>query len=219
MERLSLNLRWVTEILKLQTKEFSMHFRYSLMLLSVTLAAAAAAQQPARAPRDTTTVNVNGKPVSIAYGRPSLGGRTVDDLLKRLPPDRMWRIGANNVTTLTTETVLVIGGKEVAPGRYTLYVHVPETGEWQLAVNKDPGIPVGKLNPKVPPERAQELWPRLDGYDKNIKDMEVAREVMKQGSLSASVDPFTMILTSAKGGALLTMSWGDRTWSAEFGSK
>ncbi len=199
-----------------------MRFRCSLMLLSLIVAATAVAQPPqpqARAPRDTTTVNVNGKPVSIAYGRPSLAGRTIDELIKKLPADRMWRIGANNVTTLTTETDLVIGGTTVPAGKYTLYVHAPETGDWHLAVNKDPGIPLGKLNPKVPPERAQELWPRLDGYDKNIKDSEVARVVMKQGTSATSTDPFTLVLTSSKGGALLTMSWGDRTWTAELMAK
>jgi DUF2911 family protein len=199
-----------------------MRFRSSLMLLSVIFAAAALAQQPqpqARAPRDTTTVNINGKPVSIAYGRPSLAGRTVDELIKKLPPDRMWRIGANNVTTLTTETDLVIGGTTVPAGKYSLYVHAPETGEWHLAVNKDPGIPLGKLNPKVPPERAQELWPRLDGYDKNIKDSEVARVVMNQGKSATPTDPFTLVLTSSKGGALLTMTWDDRVWTAEFTAK
>ena len=200
-----------------------MRFRCSLMLLSFIVAASSVAQQPqppqGRAPRDTTTVNVNGKPVSIGYGRPSLAGRTVDELIKKLPADRMWRIGANNVTTLTTETDLVIGGTTVPAGKYTLYVHAPETGEWHLAVNKDPGIPLGKLNPKVPPERAQELWPRLDGYDKNIKDSEVARVVMKQSTATISTDPFTLVLTSSKGGALLTMSWGDRVWTAELMAK
>ena len=199
-----------------------MRFRCSLMLMSVVFAAAALAQQQqpqARAPRDTTTVNINGKPVSIGYGRPSLAGRTVDDLIKKLPADRMWRIGANNVTTLTSETDLVIGGTTVPAGKYTLYVHAPETGDWHLAVNKDPGISLGKLNPKVPPERAQELWPRLDGYDKNIKDSEIARVVMKQSTAPTPTDPFTLLLTSSKGGALLTMFWGDRTWTAELMAK
>ena len=195
-----------------------MRFRCSLMFLFVTFAVAAVAQPP-RAPRETLSITLNGKPVTINYGRPSLTGRTIDELLKKLPEDHMWRIGANQVTTLTTETDLVVGGTVVPAGKYSLYVHAPESGEWHLAINKDPGIELIKLNPKVPPAVAHELWPRLDGYDKNIKDAEVARGVMKQGTSATSEDPFTMTLTASKESAVLTMLWGNRTWTAEFKPK
>jgi len=92
------------------------------------------------APRDTTSAVVNGKKVSISYGRPSLKGRNTTELLTKLPKDRMWRIGANQVTTLTSETDFVVGGKKIPAGKYSLYVHAPETGDWHLAVNSDPGI-------------------------------------------------------------------------------
>jgi hypothetical protein len=171
--------------------------------------------QPPMAPRDTANAVVNGKKVSISYGRPALKGRNIDDLLKQLPKDRMWRIGANQVTTLTTETDLVVRGKKIPAGKYSLYVHAPETGEWRLAINSDPGIELIKIYPKAPPAVAHELWPRLDGYDKNIADKEVARIALKQGTVSSPVDLFTMALTPAKDGVVLTMSWGDRSWSAD----
>jgi hypothetical protein len=190
-----------------------MHFRFSVLLFIAAFAGVVGAQQPPRAPRETTTVAVRGQSVSINYGRPSLAGRTFDELLKKLPEDRMWRIGANQVTTLTTETDLAVGSTKIPAGKYSLYVYVSESGDYQLAINKDPGIELNKLIPKIP---SKELWPRLDGYDKNIKDQEVARIVMKQATAEASVDPFLMVLTATPNGALLKMSWGNRSWTAEF---
>jgi hypothetical protein len=189
------------------------------MLLVLAVPAVLKAQPP-QAAREKTSVTVDGKKVSIEYGRPSLKGRSVDDLMKKLPADRMWRIGANQVTTLNTETDLVVGGKKVPAGKYSLYVHAPESGEWHLAINSDPGIELIKIYPKAPPAVAHELWPRLDGYDKNIAGQEVARVAMKPGPApSTPVELFTMALTPAQGGALLTMSWGDRSWTTELKTK
>jgi hypothetical protein len=215
-----------------------MHFRYSTVVLSITFIVSLLAQQPQpgspfsnlprdskgrilprEIPRETITATLNGKAVSINYGRPSLEGRTVDDLLKKLPGDRMWRIGANQVTTLTTEANLDWGGQIVPAGKYSIYVYVPESGDWQLALNKDPGIELGKLLPIVSPDVAHELWPRLDGYDRNIKGSEVARVAMKPGSIGKPTDIFTMRLAPSPRGMLLTMSWGDRSWTAELDAR
>jgi hypothetical protein len=212
-----------------------MHFRYCVGVLSIVFVACLMAQQPPAGspfanlpkdsegrilprdiPRETITTKLNGKAVSINYGRPSLEGRNVDDLLKKLPADRMWRIGANQVTTLTTEAVLRAGGQVVPAGKYSIYVYVPVSGDWQLALNKDPGVELGKLLPIVSPQVAHELWPRLDGYDKNIKGSEIARVQMKPGASGKPGDLFTMTMAQSPNGILVTMSWGDRSWTAEF---
>src|SRR2546422_806740 len=65
----------------------------------------------AETPRGTASATVGGKKVTIDYGRPALKGRSIDELLKQLPEDRMWRAGENQVTTLTTEGDITIGGK------------------------------------------------------------------------------------------------------------
>jgi hypothetical protein len=214
-----------------------MRFRYLVVFLLITFAASLLAQTPPAGspfsnlprdsqgrilprdiPRETITTALNGKTVSINYGRPSLEGRTVDDLLKKLPKDRMWRIGANQVTTITVGADFVVEGQNVPAGKYSIYVYAPESGDWQLALNKDLGIELGKLLPIVSPEVAHELWPRLDGYDKNIKSSEVARVVMKPGSIGKSTDIFTMKLAPSSRGILVTMLWGDRSWTAELGA-
>src|SRR4029450_7118007 len=45
----------------------------------------------ARAPRETVAAALNGRKVSIEYGRPALDGRAIDTLLSKLSADRIWR--------------------------------------------------------------------------------------------------------------------------------
>ena len=183
----------------------------------------AQAQAPVqRVPRETVSANVGGKKVEIAYGRPALKGRSMDELMKMLPPDRIWRAGENQITTLKTEGDLMIGTKRVPAGTYSVYTHIPESGDWSLVLNSDPGIEVGKLlqilrpgSPPLPPERASMLWPHLEGYTKTVADKEVARAPMKAVPVAAPVDPFAITLVEGKASATLTMSWADKSYSIE----
>jgi Protein of unknown function (DUF2911) len=170
--------------------------------------------QPAANPRGNASVTIEGKKVSVEYGRPALKTRSIDDLTSKLPADRIWRAGENQVTILTTETDLVIGGKAVPAGKYSLYVHAPATGDWSLVVNSDLGIPLVKIWDKAPDNMKNEPWPRLDGYS-NVAAKEVARAPMKSGKTAPAADQFTIALAPAPGGATLNMAWGDRSWSLD----
>lgn len=167
----------------------------------------------AAAERGTASTTINGKKVTIDYGRPALKGRTLADLTKQLPEDRIWRAGDDQVTTLSTETPLQIGGKTIPAGKYSLYVHLPEDGARYLVINSDLGIPLIKLWDKAPANVANEPWPRLDGYKKNVADKEILHAAMKKEMAKAPVDQFTISLTPAKDGALLNLAWGEESWS------
>ena len=169
------------------------------------LAAASFAQE--RQPRGTAEAMVGGKKVVIDYGRPALKGRELSALMKDLPEDRIWRAGENQVTTLDTATALKIGGKMVPAGKYSLYVHAAESGQWSLCVNKNLGVALGEIWAQAPPEMAKEPWPELRGYDKNIKGDEVARIPLTKKSGGTS-DVFTIELSSDE----LSMAWGDQAW-------
>ena len=171
---------------------------------------AALAQAPIE--RGTATARFKGKQVTIDYGRPALKGRTVNELTAKLPADRMWRAGADRVTTLTTEGDILVGDKKIPAGKYTLYVYIPPSGAWSLAINTDPGIELAKLWPAAPPDVAKAIYPRLDGYQKNIADKEVARVPMKSGTVATAVELFTITLDPQ---GVLTMLWGDRSWSVD----
>jgi hypothetical protein len=179
---------------------------------ALALSAAVSAQQPDA--RGTATVAIGGKKVSIDYGRPALKGRSLDDLTSKLPADRIWRAGENQVTTLTTETDLSVGGKTVPAGKYSLYVHAPATGDWSLVINSDLGIPLVKIFAGAPENMKNEPWPHLEGYS-NVLAKEVARAPMKSGTAAPAADPFTISLAPKGPGATLTMAWGDRSWSLD----
>jgi Protein of unknown function (DUF2911) len=169
--------------------------------------------QPAN-PRGSASVTIEGKKVAIDYGRPVLKGRSIDDLTSKLKEDRIWRAGENQVTTLTTETDLLLAGKTVPAGKYSLYVHAPATGDWSLVVNSDLGIPLVKLYDKAADNMKNEPWPRLDGYS-NVLAKEVARAPMKSGKTAPAADLFTISLAPAGDGATLTLAWADRSWSLD----
>ena len=185
----------------------------------VTLAALAAAnlsfaQAQDRAPRETVTAAVGGKKVAIEYGRPSLKGRTIEALLAQLPADRVWRAGVDQVTTLVTETEITLGGKKVPAGKYTLYVHAPEKGDWSLIVNSDPGIALSKIWAAAPPALADAPWPQPD-YTKNIGAKEVARAALRREKSGSNSEMFTIKLNPAPYGADLQLAWGEELWMLE----
>jgi hypothetical protein len=153
--------------------------------------------------------------VAIDYGRPALNGRKVDELIAKLPPDRVWRAGANEVTTLKADPDLLIGGKKVPAGKYSVYVYAPTSGDWALILNTDPGVPLKTIFPAAPPERADHLWPVLDGYAK-IAGKEVVRVPMRSAPAKEPMDRFLISLEPAKGGAsAITLTWGDRAWTVD----
>ena len=171
--------------------------------------------RPPAAARETVSATLNGKVVAIDYGRPALNGRKVDELIAQLPPDRVWRAGANEVTTLKADTDVLIGGKRVPAGKYSVYVYAPASGDWALILNTDPGVPLKTIFPAAPPERADHLWPILDGYAK-IAGKEVVRVPMKQVAAKEPMDRFLISLEPAKDGvSAITLTWGDRAWTVD----
>jgi hypothetical protein len=182
---------------------------------TTTQPAATPRPRPPAAARETVTATLNGKKVAIDYGRPALNGRKVDELVAQLPADRVWRAGANEVTTLTTDTDLLIGGKKVPAGKYSVYIYAPATGDWALILNSDPGVPLKTIFPAAPPERADHLWPILDGYAK-IAGKEVVRVPMKSVTPREPMDRFLISMDPARGGAsAIVLTWGDRGWTVD----
>jgi len=86
---------------------------------------------------DTAAQRAAGKPalVRFDYGQPHLRGRKLltDSLV---PMGKVWRLGANAATLFTTDIDLVIGGKDVAKGRYVAQL-LPETSGWTLILQQE----------------------------------------------------------------------------------
>jgi hypothetical protein len=189
----------------------SMKIKKACLVLLLFICANALAQ-PAPPPRGKSSID---KLASVDYGRPSLKGRSIDDLFKMLPADRVWRAGQNQVTIFTADRDLLIGKKKVAAGKYSVYVHVSESGAWSLILNTDQGNDLVNIFPKAPPQMAHEKWPYYTNYTEKIAGQEIARVPMKSEKLSAAVDMFTIELIPNKDGGSLKMSWGDRVASVD----
>jgi hypothetical protein len=182
----------------------------AVVTASTLMAGTAFAQQPS--PRENPSVAVGGKQVSVEYGRPSLHGRPLAELLGGLPADRMWRAGSEQVTTLKTEGDIQIGDAKVPAGKYSLYIHCGEDGSYSLAVNSVLGQPLGKVWAAAPDNLKEEPWPHFN-YAAEIGDKEVARVPLEKVTLDSPQDQFTIALAPKGDGAGLTISWGDQSWS------
>src|SRR5438046_3689161 len=89
---------------------------------------------------DASTV-IGGKWIDITYGRPLKRGREVfpagADYAKITHTDgaQVWRAGANVTTRLKTEAPLVLNGKTVAPGEYSVFIDVKSATDWTFIVS------------------------------------------------------------------------------------
>ena len=177
--------------------------RFSILtaLLAGALALPAAAQSPN--PRGAVSADVGSASISIDYGRPDLGDRMLGDLLDMLTEDRVWRAGENQVSTLETSAAVKIGNETIPAGRYSLYLHVPESGNWHLLVNRHLGIALGELWSEAPEAMRAEPWPMLTGYA-GIAEQEQARIQLDEGSASGDGKVFEIMA----GDGMIHFSWG-----------
>ena len=153
----------------------------SSLLTSLALAVAASVSimaQPPGSPHETVSGAVDGAKVSIEYGRPYMRGRKIVGGL--VPYGRVWRTGADQSTTLTTDAPLVIGGAAVPAGKVSLYT-LPSPQGWKLIINKQTG-----------------QW----GTEYN-EAQDLARVDLKARTLTAPVDQFTIKIE----GGQLKLAW------------
>lgn len=105
-------------------------------IMSLALAGAASAANP----RGLAKAEFSGKTVTIDYGRPSLHGRTINQMLGELKPGQFWRLGADSSTTYTAQTDLKFGNITVPKGTYSLWAKRTGHNSWQLVFNTAHGM-------------------------------------------------------------------------------
>lgn len=108
---------------------------FSLLLASFFTASAIHAQEKA-SPAATTTGKIGDANITISYSSPAVKGRKIwGDLV---PYDKAWRAGANGATTFETDKALKVEGKDLAAGKYSLFL-LPGEKEWQVIFNSESG--------------------------------------------------------------------------------
>ncbi|OGU70823.1 MAG: hypothetical protein A2V93_07810 [Ignavibacteria bacterium RBG_16_34_14] len=71
--------------------------------------------------------------VKIDYSRPGVKKRTIWGEL--VPYDKVWRTGANEATTMSFASDVLIEGKKLPAGKYSFFA-IPTKDEWTLIFNK-----------------------------------------------------------------------------------
>ena len=84
-------------------------------------------------PHEEVSWVIGGKKITIVYGRPYKKGRQIFGGLE--PIGKVWRTGADEATTFTTEADLMVGPLHVEAGSYSLFT-IPGEKEWTLILNK-----------------------------------------------------------------------------------
>ena len=154
----------------------------------------------------------NGKWIEVTYGRPIKRGRTLfagdgEKYGKAVNPDApVWRAGANESTQLKTEVPIIINGKTIAPGTYTMFIDLkPE--KWTLIVSN------WKAQAGFDAKNTAELYGAF-GY---TPDKDVVRAPMTLATLPFSVDQLTWAFTDmSDAGGKLAIMWDKNIASVPF---
>lgn len=112
-------------------------------------------QTKKNSPQKTSVYTKNGMDLTIEYSSPFKKGRVIfGDLV---PYDVVWRTGANEPATFTTNSKIYIIDKELPAGTYSLWT-IPGEENWQVIFNKnipDWGVTImsgGKETTRIPEE-------------------------------------------------------------------
>jgi hypothetical protein len=153
-----------------------------------------------------------GKWIEITFGRPIKRGRDVfggaaANYGKVANPDApVWRAGANNSTQLTTEVPIVINGKTLALGTYTMFIDL-KPNNWTLIVSS------WVAQKRYDPKNTAEIWGAY-GY---TPDKDIVRAPMTLATLPFSVEELTWSLNDmADSGGTLTIMWDKVAASVPF---
>jgi membrane fusion protein, copper/silver efflux system len=126
--------------------------------------------------------------VTIDYGRPTLKGR---DMLKKLSPGQMWRLGSDAPTTIESNLDLDFGGTRVPKGKHILLARLIEPGKWTLVVSSKSVL----------------------DYDPSAKLAEVPMEYHEE---SDPVEEVTIKLSNDGGRGVIEVAWGTARLKVSF---
>lgn len=104
----------------------------SALLAAGALAQAPAVDIPAPSPAATLKQRVGLTDIEITYARPGVKGRKIFGGLE--PFGSIWRVGANNATTISFSTPVNFGGKDVPAGKYALFAQLGRE-EWTVILS------------------------------------------------------------------------------------
>jgi Protein of unknown function (DUF2911) len=174
-----------------------MQKRIALLIgLIFTFAVLAAAQGGKPSPAASASCDLGGgKTIKTDYSSPRMKGRKIYGGL--VPYGEVWRTGANEATTFVTSADVVVGGKTVPAGNYTIFT-VPNADKWTLIINKKTGE-----------------W----GIPYKYESDELARVDMRVSKLPSPVENFTIAYDKSGMGCTLRLDWETTRASVDIAAK
>lgn len=137
----------------------------------------------------------DGKTITVNYSSPRMRGRKIfGDLV---PFGEVWRAGADDATSFVPNVDLIVGGKNVPAGKYTLFT-LPTQTRWTFIVSKR----TGEWGIPYPGEQ----------YD-------LARMEMKVAKLASPLENFTISFDQAGTGCTMKLDWETTRASIEINEK
>ena len=149
-----------------------------------------------------------GKWIELSFGRPLKRGRDLwgsganygKDALVGAP---IWRAGADVSTQLTNDVPIVLGGKTLAPGTYTMFVDLKEN-DWTLVVS------TLKAQTTYDPNNKVDVW----GAYNYVPDKDVARVKMRLEALPHAFEELSwQFVDMSQNGGTLALIW-DKTMAS-----
>jgi len=159
----------------------------SAVLLAIAGAVTMQAQQDkSKRPSPPATAKCDlpgGGSITVDYSSPRAKGRKIfGDIVAYGEP---WRTGANEATTFVTTADIMVGGKHVPAGKYTIFT-IPNKDKWVLIVSKKTGE-----------------W----GIPYPGADMDLVRADMNASSTASPVENFTIAFDKGNKGCTLRIEW------------
>ena len=84
-------------------------------------------------PEETAVLKMDDLQIEVTYSRPSKKGRDIFGGL--VPYKQVWRTGANEATTFTSNKDITFGEEKIPAGKYTLWT-IPEQQKWTVILNE-----------------------------------------------------------------------------------
>ncbi len=125
------------------------HFRFPLPLVAIVgsvFCLAYAAPRKLLSPPGKAQLSLAGARITVTYHRPKIRNPKTGAPRKIFGPgpgylvpfDKVWRLGANQATTLITTKDLRLAGHRLPAGTYTLFA-IPAAHRWTLIVSRKTG--------------------------------------------------------------------------------
>jgi hypothetical protein len=170
------------------------------LFLGIFLAALFAGAIPGEAQLASPTARAackfaDGKTIAVNYSSPRMRGRKIfGDLV---PFGEVWRAGADDATSFVPNVDVVVGGKSVPAGRYTLFA-LPTPTKWTLIVSKQ----TGEFGIPYPGEK-----------------FDFARLEMKVSKLSSPLENFTISFDQPGTSCTMKLDWETTRASIDISEK